>query len=178
MTFYIQQIMKLQEMDKLVIPVHSLIDLITNSSTEIFVHSENSVKPAKELLTEFLKLNGIDKKCDEVFDVIVQHEEYRIEQILHYGNIDEKSAKKIFGKDTKMTSYGEPDVSNEQVEEAAKKVIKDIEEGKPIPKWLDENSYHSETKLIIKSKDSKYDKFLSLLSTFLYSPDWFEHQWG
>ncbi len=54
---------------KIKIPIHSQIDLITNSSTEIFVNAENSVEPCKELVDEILKLQGSDKTCDDIFSL-------------------------------------------------------------------------------------------------------------
>jgi len=53
--------------------VHSVIDLITNSSTEIFVDFSNSIKPVKELVNEFLKVQESDKTCDDIFDIRIEN---------------------------------------------------------------------------------------------------------
>lgn len=45
---------------------HSIVDVITNSSTVIYTY-QNSIKEAKELVAEMLKLMGIDKSPDDVF---------------------------------------------------------------------------------------------------------------
>jgi len=52
------------------IKVHSVVDIITNSSTEIYTNYDSSVKPFKEMVNEFLKVLGVDKTCDEVFKVV------------------------------------------------------------------------------------------------------------
>jgi len=47
--------------------IHSIVDVITNSSTVIFIY-QDSVKEAKELVQEVLNLAGIvDKTPDDVF---------------------------------------------------------------------------------------------------------------
>lgn len=57
-------------MKKIVIPMHSIIALITNSSTEIFTSaSDNGVKYVKELIENILKAAGSEKTVDELFEV-------------------------------------------------------------------------------------------------------------
>lgn len=52
------------------IPIHSIVDLITNSSTEIFVSfKKDSVKVIKDLIQEIIKSTGSDKKVDDLFTV-------------------------------------------------------------------------------------------------------------
>lgn len=52
------------------IPMHSIIDVITNSSTEIFTSaSDTGVKYVTELLEKVLKAAGSDKTVDELFDI-------------------------------------------------------------------------------------------------------------
>jgi len=54
------------------IPVHSVIDIITNSSSEIFCNSEKSIEPAKDLINEMLRLMGSDKTCDDIFEISLE----------------------------------------------------------------------------------------------------------
>ena len=54
---------------------HSVVDLITNSSTEMFADFRNSVEPCKELINEMFKACGIDKTCDEVFEIYLENED-------------------------------------------------------------------------------------------------------
>lgn len=56
-------------MENFKLKIHSVIDLITNSSTEIFIDFSKSLKPCKEMINEMFKVCNIDKTCDEVFDI-------------------------------------------------------------------------------------------------------------
>ena len=52
------------------IKIHSIVDLITNSSTEIFISShKNTKKELLALVDEILKASGSDKKAEDLFDV-------------------------------------------------------------------------------------------------------------
>lgn len=139
------------------IPLHSVIDLITNSSTEIFVYSENSLKPAKELINEILKLQGSDKTCDDVFDLKITMDDYQIKNLIEYGELDE-------------------DVQLELQKDITKHVV-EIQNGEK-PEWFVENKWHVETYLEITVKDKKYADLATKLKTFLYSTNHDEHSWG
>ena len=54
---------------KFTVALHSVIDLITNSSTEMFMDFSDSIEPIKELVNEFLKGEG--KTCDDVFNLTI-----------------------------------------------------------------------------------------------------------
>ena len=54
--------------------IHSFIDLITNSSTEIFADYSNSVEPLKEMINEMFKICGIEKTCDDVLVIELDNE--------------------------------------------------------------------------------------------------------
>ena len=56
-------------MEKFKLNVHSVIDLITNSSTEMFVDYSGSIEPVKELVNEFLKAEGSTLHCDDIFEI-------------------------------------------------------------------------------------------------------------
>lgn len=145
------------------VKLHSLIDLITNSSTEIFVHSDDSIEPAKDLLNEFLKLNGSNQKWDEVFEISLVEDETTILDYMEYRLDDDmEEFNKIFPDD----------IFNKEI---ALAYISDVFKGiiETPDWWLDE--FDIQTFLKIKCKDSKYDHFLELLDKFLYSPSYFEH---
>ena len=144
--------MKQQEMVS--IPVHSVIDLITNSSTEIFVYSEKSLEPCKELINEILSLQGIDKKCDDLFDIKVVFDERGLDDYIENEKYEAKYNKKEFDEE---------------------KIKSEILEGN-FPDWFEK--YHVETVLQITPKEEKYNKLAKLLGKFLYSPDHEEHMWG
>ena len=55
-----------------VIPIHSFVDLITNSSSELFISAtDKTIDTAKEMID---KLTG--GKCDELFDVSLVYADY------------------------------------------------------------------------------------------------------
>jgi len=50
------------------VKIHSLVDVITNSSTVIYVQSHNNtIKYAKDLINNLLKISGSDKTADDLF---------------------------------------------------------------------------------------------------------------
>lgn len=57
-------------MKKLIIPIQSFIDVVTNSSTEIFVeattHTKNHII---SMVDEILKAGGSSKTCKDLFEV-------------------------------------------------------------------------------------------------------------
>lgn len=59
-------------MKSLIIPIHSFVDVITNSSSEIFISAdEGTVKAVKELIDTLLKGVGSAKTSDDLFDIVV-----------------------------------------------------------------------------------------------------------
>ncbi|MEK0337391.1 MAG: hypothetical protein QQN41_08160, partial [Nitrosopumilus sp.] len=147
---------------------HSIIDLLTNSSTEIFVNCEESVEPAKELLTELLKLNGSDKTCDEVFEVTLKEDECNIEtyfeRYFQYDNEEEyEDIKEIY--DLEEGSYDDQ-------QKKLKNLIRDYVDGKLNVKI---DPYRIQKLLVITSKDEKYNHLIKLLDKFLNSPEHYEY---
>jgi len=51
------------------ISVHSFVDLITNSSTEMYIDYSDSIEPCKKMINEMFKTFGVYKTCDDVFDI-------------------------------------------------------------------------------------------------------------
>ncbi len=57
-------------MESVILRVHSVVDIITNSSSEIYVEAtEHTVKNVKELVDNLFALTGSQLKCDDVFDI-------------------------------------------------------------------------------------------------------------
>lgn len=53
--------------------IHSVVDLITNSSSEIFTFVNTGyIKSVKELINELLKQGGSTKTADDLFDIEVE----------------------------------------------------------------------------------------------------------
>jgi len=156
------------------IPIHSMIDLITNSSTEIFVHSESSVKPAKDLLAELLKMENSEKTVDEVFTFSIETGDlsYFIEILAdNMEDYDEETFNKLGLKDLNWAKQEE--IVEQYVEDIENKKIKRPDYFDDL---MDEHEINVDTYLVVKSNDTKYDHFLELLKKFLYSPDYQEGQ--
>jgi hypothetical protein len=59
-------------MKSVTIPIHSFVDLITNSSSEIFVSAnERTVKLIEELINHLLKGAGSTKTSNDLFSIAV-----------------------------------------------------------------------------------------------------------
>lgn len=53
---------------KLIIPIHSFVDLITNSSTETYIQStDKTVEMVKNLVNAILDASGSPYTCDDLF---------------------------------------------------------------------------------------------------------------
>ena len=92
-------------METFKVKVHSVIDLITNSSTEIFVDYSGSIDHIKELVNYILQLHGhMQLTCDDVFEmkIVSQYEDEDYE-----GNLDEDPTELVFTvKDPKYEKLG------------------------------------------------------------------------
>lgn len=133
------------------IPVHSLIDLITNSSTEIFVHSENSLEACKDLVNEFLKSLNSELTCDDMFNLSVEPE--NIESYKEYIEYE----------------FEDDEDGEDKIQMVDQYLRGEIEK----PDWWED--HHVETYLIIKPKDKKYQKLAELFKDFLYSGEYYEY---
>jgi len=54
---------------KFKLKIHSVVEIITNSSTVIYSYQASSVEPAKELIQEILKAFGEDREVDQLFEI-------------------------------------------------------------------------------------------------------------
>ncbi len=142
------------------IKIHSAIDLITNSSTEIFTYSGSSPTALKEMIEELFKTFEIHKTFDEVFHAVVL-----CEHIYHY---------KDFIRDNDELPEGiikETDIDA---------LIRDVILGKvEKPQWFSDveamelqcDYFQPDTILYLTPKLPEYEKLASLVTKFLYSTD-------
>ena len=104
-------------MKKIVINVHSIIDVITNSSTSVFIH-RNCVKEVKELVREILNLSGLKNTTpDDVFYYGVFCDE---DYYLDYIN-DEEHEDELYQDDEKYVrvtaNYDTPEYKKQSKEQ-------------------------------------------------------------
>jgi hypothetical protein len=150
--------------------IHSFVDVITNSSTEIFVSSENTLTIVKEVLVELLKVMGSDKTVDEVFDIKLKciNVSYVLEYLTYMLETDDVC-------NVILNSLGK---TQKEHEKTLERLITNVKNKKvEAPDWFKKYNvdYNVQTKIEITSKDDKYTHLLDLLIKFLYSPHYFEH---
>lgn len=144
------------------IKLHSITDLITNSSTVIFTYSKGCVEPLKEMFAEIAKTFGITKSFDEMFDIVIA---------ANYGEIYEDYLQTL-GEEW----YPEGVDSTTDIDA----LFKDVIAGKiPKPEWFNEaedteysyDNYLPSTNLYLIPKDEKYRNLGKSIVKFLYSTD-------
>ena len=150
---------------------HSAVDIITNSSTTIFTYSEGCDRKALELIDEFIKVLGSDKKAEDMFyiGVFCSISDY-MEKVY---DLDENSEDDLDIPDGLLEgNYKE---SGAIVEETFLKVMKG-EIGRP--EWMiavDESTnymeYNYDSSLYIVPKEEKYKELGEKIRDFLYSTD-------
>ena len=63
--------------NKYTLTIHSFVDLITNSSTELYVAAgDKTVKAVKEIIDNILALAKSDLTCDDLFTVEIDYQKY------------------------------------------------------------------------------------------------------
>lgn len=151
------------------IKIHSVIDVITNSSTEIYSWYDSSVGACKEMIQEMLKVFGVDKNVDDIFNISVCCE------MSEYSEY-------IYTKDEEEINILLPDYPKEWRERHAylDSLIQDITTGKIVkPEWMkeaeqkeDANTYRSPSNVFfITTKDPIYEPLAKKIEAFLYSPE-------
>lgn len=102
-------------MKTLLIPVHSLIELITNSSSEVFVASDRqTLEKLATMIDKVLEAGGSDKKCDDLFKLSLRredggHGEYNVVAVTPKSPESYEAARLL---DTINTIFVAEDVSN------------------------------------------------------------------
>lgn len=150
-------------MDTIKLNFHSMVDVITNSSTTIFTY-QDGIKEAKELLQAVFDLSGETRKVDELFyfDVFLDDIDRYTEFIDE--NEDEYDIKNYPKEWREQKRY---------IENIIEKVLtKKIER----PDWMEEADgegneygYTYPTTMYIKAKDPKYIPLLDKMIRFLNS---------
>lgn len=142
------------------IKLHSVTDLITNSSTVIFTYSGGTIEPLKEMINEILKTFGVEKTCDDLFDTVILKDDW-------YDYRD------YFSENDREFPEGID-------ENTFEKLYEEVKTGKtPKPVWFEEveeeesrcDYYRDSNYLYLIPKDEKYAKMAELIHAFLYSTE-------
>ena len=147
------------------IKLHSIVDLITNSSTTIFTYSQGSLGEVKSLINEMLKVFEIpNKTADDLFYFGVFADDYS-----SAGDRDDDDEENGY-------PYSNADYEEEErlINDDIMKILKGEMEK---PKWMIDyeetedryNYFTPETSLHILPKDEKYSELANKLLSYLNS---------
>jgi hypothetical protein len=150
------------------IRIHSITDLITNSSTTIYTYQNNSEKVFHKLMDEIFKALGTKYKSKDAFDTIVLLPLYRYIDYIDYG-CDDKLPDGVVNTEDFKNNF------DSIVQKIASKEMKQ-------PKWFTaakkyfetgdgtEDGHPSyDTVLYVFAKDPKFAKIAELAESFLCS---------
>lgn len=125
------------------IKLHSVVDLITNSSTVIFTYSEGSLQAVKDLVNEMLKVFERKETFDDIFYAQILPDEYS-----EYNELPE--------------NYGDLEIQY---------IKGEIEKQDWMVNAEGCGYYSGDTSLHLIPKDEKYSQLANKLLQYLYSTD-------
>jgi len=146
------------------IKIHSVVNVITNSSSEIYNYYSESVSAAKEMIDEFLKVLQIEKTSDDLFYIECMCD---VDQYIDHFDNDDNEEDRTNDPDTQPT------------ETELRLLIEDVITGKvKKPKWMKDvednedygDGYLVPTTLYIIPKDKKYKKLAEKIIALVNSP--------
>jgi len=152
--------------------LHSLTDLITNSSTVIYTYSDSSPKALCEMIDEIFKVLGVEQKCEDIFTIYITKDTSDYSDWICDRGADEDNPDGIQGVPKELMDY-------KTSGKAMDKLVADITSGKvKKPDWFVEmeeelvngyDDYPPETTMCVEAKDPKYENLAKLVVKFLYS---------
>jgi hypothetical protein len=153
------------------IQLHSMTDLITNSSTVIYTYSDASLDACKKMINEIFKTFNIDKTCNDVFDLSVDLEDncYYNDALCDLDDEDiPVELKEFFAEDSKADWKERDKALDTYIAKVNRGEIKK-------PEWMEEaegersDGYKPSNTLTIQPKLPEYKKLAKLIKDFLYS---------
>jgi hypothetical protein len=152
-------------MESIKINIHSMTDLITNSSTTIFTYSGASLQICKDMINEIFKAFNIKQTADDIFHFVVLADDPEEVYGEYLNNLleDEEELPEGFTEDN--------------IDDVLPKLIDDVKHGRvEEPKWFEdaenvENDYGytKPTTFYITPRAEKYLPMAMLIKKFLYS---------
>ena len=146
---------------------HSIVDVITNSSTVVYVQThDNTIKYAKELVNTLLKVVGSKKKADDLFDFYFDVDrgceiEKLVEDQLYTddpNDIDSSVIRAFKKVDNKLTGKKLQEMEDSEFTKVANKLLDKIADGKIKPYdsyGLNYNDWDEKELIIKPKKDNK-----------------------
>ena len=148
--------------------IHSIVSLITNSSTVLYTDSRKSVDAVKDVIREIFKLHNIHKKVEDVFAISLEIDDFD-EAVYQYINDNYED----FGIEYN-DKLDEPDkYISEKSNELTDKYIEDIKSGKmEMFDWMNDIVQNTTNNwIVITAKDKEYEYLAVLLRKLIYSVD-------
>lgn len=146
---------------------HSIIDVITNSSTEIYSWYDDSVSICKEMINEFLKAFELAGVSDDYFKITVEFDPYIYTE--YFSELSEEDIEEIPEEERLPDDLKEKDFEKWRADLAEKGIY---------PKWVknaeEEEDYNGRlptNEFIITAKDEKYNGVANKIYEFLNSPE-------
>lgn len=107
--------------NKIVINLHSFVDLITNSSSEIFIDvGSKSVETIKELVNSLFKLGGSDLVFDDLFNIYTEVMDYNEYEYIKKSDITDDHRTENYEGYSESRIVVESKCNSEHAEIAAK----------------------------------------------------------
>jgi hypothetical protein len=155
---------------------HSFVDVITNSSTTIYTY-QNSVKQAKELVEEMLKLAGInDKTADDVFyyGVFCDNERYFEGKLDEEDFLEEHNIGNFPKNDADYGTDEHKDLMKKQDEWLLNIQLSIMKGEIKKPSWMKEcetndDYWNPDSYLTLLPKEEKYEAFGKKIKALLNS---------
>jgi len=165
MTAVTQKRIKKENKTMFKLNIHSIVDVITNSSTVIYTY-QNSTEEAKELLQEILNLMGEEKEVDDLFNMGV----FLSDDSYYEGHLAEDVDEENMPEDYPTEDWK---AQGRYFTDLKEKILKgEVEK----PEWMKNaeeketwSGYAYPTSLHIIPKDEKYNGLIKKILAFLNS---------
>jgi len=129
------------------IPFHSFVDVITNSSTEMYVKvSEKCIDATKEIIEKVLEASGCGKKFDDLFTIRIEGPEVDMDEF--FDTIEDKTQARV-----EQIMEENDDITRNQ---ARKKAEAEFKCKSPTSNWGDVEVLGDDS-IIIEAKDGKME---------------------
>ena len=153
--------------------LHSITDLITNSSTTIYTYSDQSPKVLEELVNEFFSSLGVDKKCSDVFNMTVMMDDNYAYRDYISENENEDIPEEIYKRYKAADYRGQVDIINALITDVASGKIAGnewfVEMDEKLRNKENYNCYRPSSALYVSAKEPQFENLAKLLVKFLYS---------
>lgn len=149
------------------IKIHSITDLITNSSTVIYTYSDDSPEACQKMIDAILGALGIQSTCADMFTVSVEMDRDSLSDSL--SDMDDDELPDGITRDRKNWRWAS---------EAVNSVLDRVASGEiEKPQWLislesklqDESEFAPSTMMVISPKKPEFAPAAEAIRNFLYS---------